>query len=757
MRQRLAGWFRLFPRPLERSHPRTYQPRLELLETRWCPVVPAFSSLPGANHTIYLDFDGHVTQNTSWNSYFNNPTITSPAYDTDGNTASYSTTELAAIEDAWKRIAEDYIPFNVNVTTVDPGIEALRKSGTGDTQWGIRVVITRDTENSGAGGIAYIDSFNWNSDTPAFVYVTGGKNIAEAASHEAGHSLGLAHDGTASTGYYSGHGTGETGWAPLMGVGYSRNVTTWDRGEYYGSNNAGASANYNKGPDDLAIITTYNGFGYRADDHGNSAAAATALTVSGTNVSGAGIITTTSDVDYFSFTTGAGTVSLTINPYTPGPNLDIRADLYDASGNLIATSNSTTTLSASFNLNLAAGQYFVKIDGTGFGSPGANPPSGYSDYASLGRFFLTGTVIDPGAQPQLALNDVTVNENAGTATLSVTLSGSFASNVTVNYGTSNGTALAGNDYSTSSGTLTFIPGGATTQTITVPILNDSTTEGMETFYVNLSGATGAIISDGQGLGTILDDDVTPTLSIAATDANKAEGTGTGATAFTFTVTRNGSAAGTASVQWQVTGVGNKAASGSDFQGGVLPAGTVSFAAGEFTKTITVLVNADSSREGNELFRVTLSNPSGAVLSTATADGTIVNDDGGGKPGNLPHRFPWPENEPRSTTHVSVDHNHHNDGSARQEIASRKDLQAHQGVLPQQLVRSAATPITMALSLPTQRRTTDTVFRKQDIRLNRTSVVVIESLSTQWRSLSPAVQNPSLMVLNAVLTDAAFSR
>ena len=137
-------------------------------------------------------------------------------------------------------MAEDFLPFAVNVTTVDPGVEALRKSGGGDTQWGIRVVITADTEGSGAGGIAYIDSFNWSSDTPAFVYNTHGKYVAEAASHEAGHALGLAHDGRDGSEYYYGHGGGATSWAPVMGVGYDVQVTQWDRGEYSGTTNGSA-------------------------------------------------------------------------------------------------------------------------------------------------------------------------------------------------------------------------------------------------------------------------------------------------------------------------------------------------------------------------------------------------------------------------------------------------------------------------------------------------------------------------------------
>jgi hypothetical protein len=617
---------------------------LEQLETRLCPVVPAYSSLPGANQTIYLDFDGHITQNTQWNSYWNTPTITSPAYDTDGNPSSFSASELADIQDAWNRIAEDFYPFNVNVTTVDPGVEALRKFGLGDTQWGVRVVITRDTQATGAGGITFIDSFNWDTDTAAFVYVTGGKNVAEAASHEIGHSLGLSHDGTATSSYYAGYGSGETSWAPLMGVGYYTNVTQWDRGEYYGSNNAGPDANYSKGPDDLAIITSYNGFGYRPDDYGNSMAAASPLALSGSSVSGAGLISTTSDADFFSFTTGAGPVTLNMTPFTPGPDLDIRADLYDAAGNLVATSNSASTLSASFALNLAAGQYFLKIDGTGFGNPGSNPPSGYSDYATLGRYFISGTIV-AGSQPaQISLGDVTVNENAGTATFTVSLTGTLTSNATVSYATANGTALTPGDYLAASGTLTFTPGGPTTQTLTVSIVNDATTESSENFYVNLSNVSGASVLDGQGQGTIVDDDVAPSVSIAVADANKPEGTSLSSTPFTFTVTRLGSAAATASVNWSVAGIGGGkgSATANDFAGGAFPSGVVTFAVGESSKTVTVSVNADSSKEQNEKFRVSLSNPVGTTLGTATADGTMVNDDSGGPSHTLiPHKFPLP--------------------------------------------------------------------------------------------------------------------
>ncbi|MFO0902264.1 MAG: Calx-beta domain-containing protein [Pirellulales bacterium] len=616
---------------------------LELLEPRLNMAldVPAFSSLPGANHTIYLDFDGHVTTGTSWNSSYGATSINSPAYSTDADAANFSASELANIERVWRRTAEDFAPFQVNVTTVPPVVDDLLKSGTGDSKWGVRVVVTKDVAfNCGCGGIAYINSFNWNSDTPVYVFNTGEVGVAEAVSHEVGHSLGLAHDGTSSVSYYQGHGSGATSWAPIMGVGYYVSVSQWDNGEYFGANNVGSSANYSKGPDDLAIITTYNGFGYKVDDHGNTLSNASPLAVAGSSVTGSGLITTRSDSDYFQFTTGAGAVTLNINPASLGANLDIAAELYDANGVLVAASNPATALNASFNLNLSAGQYFLKVDGAGVGDPTVSPPSGYSDYASIGQYSISGTLVAvAGDALAIAAADAAKSEGASGSTaftFTVTRSGDASGTTTVNYavagsGSSPASAsdFVGGAYPT--GALTFAP-GELSQTITVDVQGDTTNEGNETFSVGLSNpSSGTSIVTGAATGTILNDDApppAPTLAIAAADANKAEGTGTSPTPFVFTVTRAGSTAAAASVRYTVSGTGNRKASGSDFVGGSFPKNvTVNFAVGETSKTIVLNVVADSSRESNETFKVTLSSASGATITTSSANGTILNDDG----------------------------------------------------------------------------------------------------------------------------------
>jgi hypothetical protein len=302
------------------------------------------NSLPGANHTIYLDFNGHTTTGTAWNNS-DRSTIVTPAFDIEGNTAAFSNAELERIQYIWQRVVEDFSPFNVNVTTQEPTLDRLIKSGSTDTAWGVRVAIggsNYDWYNQGAVGVAYLDSFNWNSDTPTYVFTqqlaTGNeKYTAETISHEVGHTLGLDHDGRTSPSeeYYGGHGSGETGWAPIMGGSDYQNLTQWSKGQYLSANNT---------EDDLAIITSQNGFGYRVDDTGSTLGTAKPLTVSGTAVSANGIIERNTDVDFFSFTTGAGAISLAITPSGRGPNLDILAELYSAAGTLVATSNPTDLL-----------------------------------------------------------------------------------------------------------------------------------------------------------------------------------------------------------------------------------------------------------------------------------------------------------------------------------------------------------------------------------------------------------------------------
>ena len=365
-------------------------------------------SLPGATKVIYLDFDGHTTTGTPWNG---GATIASEPYSIDGDTV-FSATELDRIQYIWQRVAEDFLPYGVDVTTQDPGVEGLRQLGAGDQAWGVRVVISpTNWYNTGAGGVAYIGAFSWSSDTPCFVFTAqlgngNEKYTAEAASHEAGHTVGLYHDGvTGGSAYYSGH----NGWAAIMGVGYYQGLVQWSKGEYPGANNS---------EDDLTIMTGY-GFTFRPDDHGSTAAAATPLFVTNsTIVNGGGIIERPIDKDAFSFLTGAGTVTLNVIGAARSANLDLRAELYDSLGVLVASANSSDSLNALISLSVAAGTYTLVIDGVGNG----DLVTGYSDYGSLGEYSISGTIINPGvAQPPVAV--ATATPIAGKAPLTVTFNG----------------------------------------------------------------------------------------------------------------------------------------------------------------------------------------------------------------------------------------------------------------------------------------------------------------------------------------------
>ncbi|MDH6099509.1 pre-peptidase C-terminal domain-containing protein [Anabaenopsis sp. FSS-46] len=171
------------------------------------------------------------------------------------------------------------------------------------------------------------------------------------------------------------------------------------------------------------------------------------------------------------------------------------------------------------------------------------------------------------------------------------------------------------------GTVTFAD-GETSQVITVNVSGDTEVEPDETFTVTLSNPSNATITTATATGTILNDDAS--LAIAPTNAIRLEGN-TGTTPFTFTVTRTGETTGTSSANWEVTATGDNPANAIDF-GETLPAGTVSFIAGETSQVITVNVQGDRVFEQDETFTVTLSNPSNATITTATATGTIRNDD-----------------------------------------------------------------------------------------------------------------------------------
>ncbi|HVI49033.1 MAG TPA: Ig-like domain-containing protein [Chitinophaga sp.] len=325
------------------------------------PNLLKLESFPGAKGCILLDFDGQYVSGTQWNN--GNPINAQPANLTD-----------AQILEVWELISEDYKPFHVNITTNETVFNTYAKNRR------MRVIFTpTNTAAPGAGGVAYLESFSWNDDTPCWVFNNGVKGAGDAGAHEAGHTVGLNHDGRTSPAeeYYAGQGD----WAPIMGVSYYKPIGQWSKGEYASANNT---------EDDLSIVTsaTY-GFGYRTDDYGNTTGTASPLVFdAGNSVKTAGLIERTGDIDVFSFSTSGGNISLNFNPATRHPDLDILATIYNSSGGVVTTAN-PAGLPASISTNLAAGNYFVSVTGTGAGNPRTD---GYSNYGSLGVYTITGTI-----------------------------------------------------------------------------------------------------------------------------------------------------------------------------------------------------------------------------------------------------------------------------------------------------------------------------------------------------------------------------
>lgn len=378
----------------------------------------ALHSKPGSNRVIYLDFNGHTASNTAWYS----GAMTAQAYDVDGNPSAFSAKELSNIKEIWQRVAEDYAPFDVDITTEEPSASALERISSSDSQYGTRAVITRSTPqlcDQSCGGIAYVNVFSFYSSSspgrfqPAWVFfdkLGGGypKYVAEAISHEVGHNLNLTHDGNSTTAYYKGHGTGDAGWAPIMGVGYFKALSQWSKGEYPGATNL---------QDDIAVIHAA-GAPLRPDDYANTLASATQLNGKADAVSQTGIIERESDIDIFSFATGGGNVEFQASADPVSPNLDVLLKLLNADGKIIAQDNPADSLSSSVNVSLAAGQYYLQVQGVGKG----DLTTGYSSYGSLGQYQITGNYV-PG-QTLLAPNAVVSASPAlGDAALNVTFDG----------------------------------------------------------------------------------------------------------------------------------------------------------------------------------------------------------------------------------------------------------------------------------------------------------------------------------------------
>ena len=337
--------------------------------------IPKFNSNAAAPATVYLDFDGHVVKNTAWN------------WDSTIR-AKPSTASSPQITEIFNRIAEDFRIFNLNITT-DSSV--FKKAPVTKR---MRVIITPTSEWYGsAAGVSFVNSFTWGDDTPAWVFSglleNNPKFIAEAASHEIGHTLGLQHQSTYTKScdlvkeYSEGKGSGEISWAPIMGVGYYKNLTLWT----IGSSIEGCSVIQN----DITVISKgFNNIGLRTDDHGNNRETSTSLLFTNNNFQSNGIINSSGDRDFFKLVLPrrirlkAGITPSNVAAHNAGANVDLFLSLMKSTGDTIGRYNPKTLLNASIDTILAAGTYYIGIDGTS--------NQYVSDYGSLGLYSLSGSL-----------------------------------------------------------------------------------------------------------------------------------------------------------------------------------------------------------------------------------------------------------------------------------------------------------------------------------------------------------------------------
>jgi hypothetical protein len=340
--------------------------------------LPQLSSYSAAPAKLYLNFVGAPTQ--TWGSY----TASAPAYDTDGDDATFSTTEIAQIREIWSRVAEKYSPFNIDVTTVDPGSYPAKKVA--------HVVIGGEGLWSGGtyGGYSYVGGFIGQESTTGWVFSKNlgkgfPKYVAEATAHEAGHLFGLYHQSTFDssgnkTNEYS-RGTGPL--APIMGASYFAERGLW----WTGPSNSASTIQY----DLESLGGIVNGFGFRPDDHGGTLASAALLEVTdGIAARGAGVIETIGDVDYFRFTSTGGLVNLAANVAEFGPMLDLSLKLTDANGNVLALAD-TVSLGELVSALVPAGDYYLAV-------------ASHGGYGDVGQYTIEGTVVpEPLSAPLVAV------------------------------------------------------------------------------------------------------------------------------------------------------------------------------------------------------------------------------------------------------------------------------------------------------------------------------------------------------------------
>ena len=354
-------------------------------------VVKKLQSRPGATNTVYIDSWGGVYEGGPWNG--GSPIKYTP-YSNDNDTTSFSKTDISYIWLSWAEMAEDYSDFDVNITTDTSVYEAASPATRS------RIISTTSCawyKNCGAGGVAYVNVFNRTDDylKTGWTWNRSPGSNGMTHSHEAGHQMGLGHDGAGELGYYRGHGS----WGPIMGAPFGKQYVQWSKGEYPNANNQ---------QNDLSILAST--LGLRPDDVGDAPASANELVATtGTiySITPNGI---TVDKDVFALTVDTPQeVSIDVEPTLAhfgearAANAAFNVTFADSAGTVIEaiTSSDNTPLRPNTNTFshksvLPKGIYYLTVNAI---SPDRNWTTGFGGYGHGGEYRLT-VDIKAGPDPE---------------------------------------------------------------------------------------------------------------------------------------------------------------------------------------------------------------------------------------------------------------------------------------------------------------------------------------------------------------------
>lgn len=377
--------------------------------------IPQINTRPGSRGLIYLNFGGATVKDVDWNG---------------GAAIEAAPSNLSSedIREVVARVAEDYAPFDMAISTIAADYENTLPGRR------MRVIITpTNFDQDRPGGLAAIGSWRSSgkiksSTIPAWVFNATKKTIAEAVSHEVGHTLGLAHHGTLSPAYYDdqqvyhpavktiseyfggydglGGRDSATSWAPIMGNSYTRPLTQWSKGEYPNANNSDQ--------DDLAVISDdWNDVGFRAEPPGSKLIAPdglSPLSIVGGTFSASGILRKADIPNRYQFATHGGSWAITAKPAAPQfTNADLQLELWRISplssdAELVAKASPPELLESFLRIpDLSEGTYqiVVRAAGTVEGNHGVYA-NGYSPYGSVGAYQINGIIENPDVKPTIS-------------------------------------------------------------------------------------------------------------------------------------------------------------------------------------------------------------------------------------------------------------------------------------------------------------------------------------------------------------------